>query len=56
MNETLKKVILIDNNGYKYTLLLTEKQLALLEWLESKNISLIDAEIEIVEDTAWIQI
>lgn len=56
MNETLKKVILIDGNGTRYTFLLTEKQLALLEWLESESISLVDAEIEEVDESAWIQI
>lgn len=56
MNEKLKKVILIDADGDRHTLLLTEKQLALLEWLESESISLVDAEIEEVDESAWIKI
>ena len=56
MNETLKKVILIDGNGTRYTFLLTEKQLALLEWLESECVNLDGAEIEEVDESAWIQI
>lgn len=56
MNETLKKVILTDGNSDTYTFALTQKQLDLLEYLVDNCIRMIDANIEVIDETQWIEI